>query len=161
MSQWRHWSYPLPADDSLEVLWEVMDRIPEVFSTELDWTLTDTLMVAVDDVTAAVYIRLAFDGSRLSGTDGPPVLEPNEVLISVADHAKCEAMLRENCRAAATWFSVIVVSSQTEEAWQAFDDAYRAVVGDLTTLVQPKLPSATQIPEIFCAATVGYRMSVT
>jgi hypothetical protein len=134
MNGWRHWVYLFPPDDC-ESLWEVMDRVPVRFGTALDWTLTDKLLVAVTDETSAIYLRLAFGGNRPTGSDGLPILEDHEVLISAAERAECETLLRENCPAEAEWFSVIVVHAQTDTARRAFDEAYGAVVGRRMGLV--------------------------
>lgn len=128
VTAWRHWVYPFPADDGVDLLWEVLDRMPEMFGAVLDWTLTDKFVVAVADVNAAVYLRMALDGSRLPGTNGVPILEHHEVLVADSEREECERLLRENCPAEAEWFRIIVVHAQTEAAWLAFDEAYRAVV---------------------------------
>jgi hypothetical protein len=128
MNGWRHWVYPLPADGAVGLLWEVFEQVPTKFGADLDWTLTDKLVVAVSNVTAAVYLRMACGGSRLLGADGLPVLEQNEVLIHIDERDECEAMLRENCRAEAEWYSVVVISARSQAAQQAFDEAYQAVI---------------------------------
>lgn len=128
MSDWRHWPYPFPADGGVEVLLDVLDRVPTKFGAVLDWTQTDKFVVLVADVKSAVYLRLGLGGSRLTGADGKPILEECEVLVSEDEKAECEAMLRENCPTEATWFSLVVIHTRTEEAWQAFNEAYWAVI---------------------------------
>lgn len=128
MTAWRHWVYPFPADRAVDCLWDVFEEMPVEFGAELDWTLTDKFVVAVSDVTAAIYLRMAFSGSRLPGADGAPVLEQNEVLIAADERVECETLLRENCRAQAEWYSVVVISTRTAAAQRAFDEAYRGVI---------------------------------
>lgn len=130
MSEWRHWAYPFPADGGVDLLWDVFEQVPTKFARDVDWTLMDKLMVVVGDVKTAVYLRMAFGGSRLLGTDGMPILEQNEVLISTSERDECETLLVEHCRAQAVWFSVITISTRTEAARQAFDEAYRLVVSE-------------------------------
>ena len=87
-------------------------------------------MVISCPLNAAVYLRLAFGGRTLTGTDGLPILEEHEVLIHTDERDECEALLRENCRAEARWYSVILIHTRSQAAWLAFDEAYRAVVSE-------------------------------
>ena len=60
----------------------------------MDWPLIDKLVVAVSDVTTAVYLRMAFGGSRLLGVDGLPILGRHEVIISTDERGQCKILLR-------------------------------------------------------------------
>ena len=127
----RDWIIFVPDDGRLGLLWDVFERMPAKSALKLDWSMTELLVAAVNDVTAAVYLRLAFGGSRLTGMDdGPPILEPHEVLISVDQRRECEGILREQCHAKAEWFSVILVRTRTDAVCSAFFEAYRAVTGE-------------------------------
>jgi len=128
MSRWRHWAYAFPAGE-LDTLWRVLDRVPVVFGPDLEWTLTDKLVVSVADGNAAAYLHLAFGGLRPESASGLPVLDDNEVLIALDDRSECERLLSENCPSEATWFTIVVVSARTDAALRAFDAAYVSVTG--------------------------------
>jgi hypothetical protein len=134
MSDWRHWAYPFPADRPVELVWDVFSRVPTKFGAALDWNLTDKFVVATD-VNAAVYLRLAFGDSRLMGTDSRIVLDEHEVLISASERTECKTLLQENCSAEVNWFSIIIVHAHSDEAWRAFDEAYRAVIGNAAAVI--------------------------
>lgn len=128
LTEWRYWPYLFPANDQAKTLFDVFERLDGKLARSLDWTLTDRLIAVVPDWKTAVLLRIAFDNQSLTSVSGASILETNEVLIGDDQRAECEALLRVVFRSTARWFSVVSIHAQTDEAWCAFDDAYRKVM---------------------------------
>jgi hypothetical protein len=135
MNGWRQWAYAFPTNDDLDTLFEVIELVPGQFAVQLDYEFTGMAVVTAANANAALYLRLAFGENDLIGSDGRSNLEGNEVLIRDHQRAECEAILQDNCPSEAKWFDLMIISAQTDEAQQAFHDAYRAVVGHSTAVM--------------------------
>lgn len=128
LTEWRYWPYLFPADDEAQALFDVFEELDGKFARSLDWTLSDRLIVVVPDWKTAVLLRIAFDNQSLTSVSGASILETNEVLIGQNQRDECETLLRGVLHSTARWFSVVSIHAQTDQAWRAFDHAYRKVM---------------------------------
>ena len=122
----RYFLYPIPV--SSQTIDDVVASLPDLDDFGFGWDRIDGFVVAVESVTAAIYLR-AFFAHRPADKNGDPLLEDHEIWIEDERRQECETMLRENCPSPAQWFEVVRVSFADDTDHRAFGEAYSRITG--------------------------------
>ena len=122
----HHFIYPVP-DDYLMLL-KVVGALQGDEETQFGWRRINASIVAVSNVTTAIYLRAVFE-HRPEDIHGDALLEPHEVWVEDEDRPECERLLAENCPSPAQWFDLIQVSFGDDDEHRRFGDAYTAITG--------------------------------
>jgi hypothetical protein len=122
----RHFIYPVP--DDFRTLLAVVNSVNEDREAKIGWFLLSASLVAVSSVTAAIYLRAAFE-HRPHDIRGDSLLEPHEIWVEEEDRSECERLLAENCPSPAQWYDLIQVSFATEDDHRQFAAAYTRITG--------------------------------
>ena len=122
----RTFIYPVP-DDFMMML-KVVNSLQGDEETQFGWVRLTASLVAVESITAAIYLRAIFE-HRPTDINGDALLEPHEVWVEDEDRPECERLLAENCPSLVQWYDLIQVSFATEDEHRRFGAAYTAITG--------------------------------
>jgi hypothetical protein len=126
MSERTYFVYPVPEIEGM--LFEVVEALTGDEDTQFGWETQNAYVVAVEELTAAIYLRAVFT-ERPTDKVGVCILEDHEIWVERHRRPECETLLAENCPSTVQWFDLLEVSFATEDQHRQFAAAYTAITG--------------------------------
>lgn len=136
MTSWEDFVFSVP-DDGGRTLARIVAAMPQRF--EWDYTIVPRFgwRLRVNEVAAAVFLRLAVDGLGVAD-ERHPFLEAEELFVPDSIRAFCEARLEEQCGDPdAVWSELVWVEFRTSEARVHFEALLRLDSAARTAQTRP------------------------